>query len=39
MKGKLKQVLAPLEQPFGEFGIRYPAGAPRVTGKPRRNKK
>jgi arylsulfatase A-like enzyme len=36
MKLKLKQVLAPLEQPFGEFGTPYPETAPPTRPKARR---
>ncbi len=38
LKAKLKQALAPLDQPFGEFGVSYPAGAPSAETKTRRNK-
>ncbi|TDU69289.1 arylsulfatase A-like enzyme [Prosthecobacter fusiformis] len=39
MKSKLKQLMEPLQQPFGEFGIPYPAKSPSPEGKPRRKKR
>ena len=36
MKAKLKQELAPLEQPFGEFGTPYPSAAKPMSRKQQR---
>lgn len=33
MKAKLKEVLAPLKQPFGEFGAAYPSTAPKPLSR------
>lgn len=39
MKAKLKQVLAPLEQPFGEFGTAYPPASPPKPLSPKEQRK
>ncbi|WP_395736597.1 sulfatase [Prosthecobacter sp.] len=39
MKAKLKQALAPLAQPFGEFGTPYPAPAPLTRRQQRKMSK
>ncbi|HEY1169807.1 MAG TPA: sulfatase-like hydrolase/transferase [Verrucomicrobiae bacterium] len=36
MKAKLKQALIPLEQPFGEFGTKYPAAPAPMSRKQKR---
>lgn len=39
MQAKLKQLMTPLNQPFGEFGIPYSASAKPSKDKPRKKKK
>lgn len=39
MQTKLKQLMTPLNQPFGEFGIPYSTGAKPSKDKPRKKKK